>query len=111
MSLPRLNLHRKVTYSLVFLVLIFSWRVADVGFAGKETEKPEVTFGVMADIQYCDCGRNWVKWTRYYRNSLNKLEKAVVELNSEDLDFVIQVGDLIDRDFPATKKSCRFINS
>ncbi|MBT8407168.1 MAG: metallophosphoesterase [Deltaproteobacteria bacterium] len=99
MSLPRLNLHRKVTYSLVFLVLIFSWRVADVGFAGKETEKPEVTFGVMADIQYCDCGRNWVKWTRYYRNSLNKLEKAVVELNSEDLDFVIQVGDLIDRDF------------
>ena len=41
----------------------------------------------------------WTKWTRYYRNSLKKLEKAVLEYNSRDLDFVIQLGDLIDRDF------------
>ena len=91
--------HGKLVHLLIFLILLNIWGIADVGLAGKEIEKPEVSFGVMTDIQYCDCGRNWFKWTRYYRNSLNKLEKAVVEFNSQDLNFVIQVGDLIDRDF------------
>ena len=89
----------RIVHLLLFLILLNIWRVADVGLAGKEIDKAEVSFGVMADIQYCDCNRKWVKWTRFYRNSLNKLEKAVVEFNSQDLDFVIQVGDLIDRDF------------
>ena len=97
MSLPIFSLGRKV--SLFVLIIISIWTTPNVGLAERKIEIPEVSFGVMADIQYCDCGRMWTKWTRYYRNSLKKLERAVLEYNSRELDFVIQVGDLIDRDF------------
>ena len=54
MSLPILGLSRKVSLFLIFLFLNYGWGAADVGLAEKKTEIPEVSFGVMADIQYCD---------------------------------------------------------
>ncbi len=56
---------------------------------------PELSFGVVADAQYCDCEPHG---TRYYRESVHKLEEAILDFNAADLDFVIQLGDLIDRD-------------
>jgi calcineurin-like phosphoesterase family protein len=55
-----------------------------------------VTFGVIADPQYCDCER---KGSRYYRASPEKLGACVEALNSMDLEFVINLGDFIDKDF------------
>jgi 3',5'-cyclic AMP phosphodiesterase CpdA len=55
-----------------------------------------ITFGVIADPQYCDCDR---KGSRYYRGSLQKLAASVKALNSMDLAFVVNLGDFIDRDF------------
>lgn len=52
------------------------------------------TFGVVADVQYCDCDTNG---SRYYRASLGKLAEAVEIFNRENPDFVVQLGDLIDR--------------
>lgn len=56
----------------------------------------KVYFGIVADLQYCDAPsfKN-----RYFRNSPDKLKKATVEFNKQNLDFVINLGDLIDRDW------------
>jgi manganese-dependent ADP-ribose/CDP-alcohol diphosphatase len=56
--------------------------------------KPLFEFGVVADVQYCDCD---TKGTRNYRGSLQKLSEAAAVFNDEDLAFTIQTGDLIDR--------------
>jgi 3',5'-cyclic AMP phosphodiesterase CpdA len=61
-------------------------------------EKPEFSFGVIADIQYCDCESN-LEVDRHYRASLQKLTECVQDFNANDLAFVIQLGDLIDQDF------------
>ena len=55
-----------------------------------------VSFGIVADLQYCDAPpfKN-----RFFRNSTHKLKSAIAEFNKNDLDFVINLGDLIDRDW------------
>jgi hypothetical protein len=50
-------------------------------------------FGVIADIQF---GDKEGSVSRDYRGSLSRLEQCVTDLNKRDLDFVIQVGDIID---------------
>jgi len=58
--------------------------------------EPDLTFGLIADPQYADAEP---KWGRFYRNSLVKLEEAVADFNKLPLDFIVTLGDLIDRDF------------
>ncbi|SHE47243.1 Calcineurin-like phosphoesterase [Mariniphaga anaerophila] len=65
--------------------------------------RAQIKFGIFADCQYCDCApRN----TRFYQNSLQKLETAVTHFNEdEELEFVVNLGDLIDRDFESFDKT------
>lgn len=63
-------------------------------FDSKAQEKPIFSFGIAADVQYCDCES---KGQRYYRSSLKKLNECVDVFNSKNLSFVIQLGDLIDK--------------
>jgi len=56
-----------------------------------------IKFGIIADIQYCDCD---TRGSRYYRNSLQKLEKCIDNLNKEGVEFTVNLGDLVDRDTP-----------
>ena len=56
-------------------------------------EKPEFSFGVVADVQYADkdpAGR------RDYRASLDKLAACVAAIEKEKPAFLIQLGDLVD---------------
>lgn len=76
---------------------------ASAGMAGltmaggaQAAQSPLFRFGVVADVQYCDYETSG---TRFYRNSVTKLEACVAELNRHDLAFVVQLGDFIDRDF------------
>lgn len=70
--------------------------LAVVGNSRAETtDEPTLTFGVIADPQYADAEP---AGTRFYRNSDGKLEKAVADLNTRELSFVVTLGDLIDRD-------------
>src|SRR5690349_9094551 len=59
---------------------------------------PLLRFGVIADPQYADLppdpGHN-----RYFRESLGRLAEAIDVFNGEELDFVVTLGDIIDRDF------------
>lgn len=57
-------------------------------------EEPLVRFGVIADPQYAPVPP---RGTRYYANTLWKLSEAVEALNDEELDFVVTLGDIIDR--------------
>lgn len=57
--------------------------------------RPVIRFGVIADVQYCDCEPHG---NRFYRNSLQKLESCVSDLNRENVTFTISLGDLSDRE-------------
>ena len=59
-------------------------------------EKPIISFGVVADLQYCNAPP---LNNRFFRNSIEKLQKAIAGLNDESLDFVINLGDIIDTDW------------
>lgn len=59
-------------------------------------DTPLFSFGMISDIQYCDCNP---EGSRFYRESLKKLRNCVNELNSKNLSFVVSLGDLIERDF------------
>lgn len=59
---------------------------------------PRLRFGLIADPQYAPIEPN-TTLNRYYAKSLDKLEEAIARLNAEDLDFVVTLGDIIDRDF------------
>ena len=58
--------------------------------------EPSFSFGVIADVQYCDCPPTDV---RFYRKSTDKLAECLATLNQQDLVFTLDVGDLIDRDY------------
>ncbi|WKN33743.1 hypothetical protein PZB74_10440 [Porifericola rhodea] len=59
-------------------------------------KKPLFSFGVIADVQYCSCEPAGV---RYYRKSVQKLNECLQELNQHSLSFILDMGDLIDRDY------------
>jgi len=54
---------------------------------------PILKIGLVADPQYAD---KPVSKTRFYRESLNKLKEAVDTFNQENVDFVQNLGDIID---------------
>ncbi|GLR18816.1 metallophosphoesterase [Portibacter lacus] len=57
-------------------------------------DQPILSYGVIADPQYADQD---TRGTRFYRASLGKLQMAVDDLNKENLDFVVTLGDVIDK--------------
>lgn len=53
-------------------------------------------FGAIADIQYADIDS---RGSRFYRNSLPKLDTAISYFNTSDVSFVVNLGDVIDCDY------------
>jgi len=87
---------KKIIY-LLFLLLSFQITQAQ----NQKVNKPEnktalLKIGLIADVQYCDCPP---AGERYYKQSIKKLSECVNEFNRNNLDFVVNLGDLIDRDF------------
>ena len=64
-------------------------------------EKYKFSFGAIADCQYCT-GPN--RGSRHYSTSAGKLNECVAELNKHDLEFVIHLGDFIDRNYASFDK-------
>lgn len=56
-------------------------------------EAKPCAFGVVTDIQY---GDKMTRYARHYRESLRKTTECVAEFNARSLDFVIELGDLMD---------------
>jgi 3',5'-cyclic AMP phosphodiesterase CpdA len=78
-----------------FLKITLPLAVAGNAIAAPATA-PALTFGVIADPQYVDAEPIA---SRFYRQSLGKLEHAITDLNTHPLDFTVTLGDLIDREF------------
>jgi len=57
-------------------------------------EIPLLKIGVIADPQYCNCDP---LGTRFYRETLKKLPAAIDTFNKYKVDFVVTLGDIIDR--------------
>ncbi|MBK0123811.1 metallophosphoesterase [Pantoea sp. S61] len=55
-------------------------------------------FGVIADPQYADVEAD-IANNLYYRHALDKLPQAIEALNQQSLDFVVTLGDLVDRNW------------
>ncbi len=60
------------------------------------TTKPILSIGLVADPQYAD---QPTVGKRYYRESVWKLQQAVDTFNSQKVDFVQTLGDVIDKNW------------
>jgi manganese-dependent ADP-ribose/CDP-alcohol diphosphatase len=63
-------------------------------FISRGAGKPALSIGFIADPQYADVP---TLGTRHYRQSIGKLTAAVDHFNSQELDFCVNAGDFIDR--------------
>ncbi len=93
--------NRFLKYILLFCLTAFVFSY------GRNDAKPVFSFGVIADIQYCECVP---LGTRFYSNSLNKLEDSIRDFNARDMSFVIQLGDLIDKDIESIESVLTVLN-
>ena len=81
---------------LLFICLILT------GMIYNTPGEAQIKIGVFADCQYCDYE---TVGERYYRNSLTKLTDCISEFNNDaEIDFVVGLGDLIDRDYSSFEK-------
>lgn len=62
----------------------------------KQDLRPIFSIGIVADVQYADIDPNG---NRYYRTSKERLKEAYDTFKNNNVDFVINLGDIIDGDF------------
>ena len=86
-------------------LIILAYVIIQFGFLNscsqkKKSEQKEpgllFSYGVIADCQY---SRYEDSGNRRYSLSGQKLKQAVIHFNKMDLEFVVQLGDFIDKDF------------
>lgn len=76
---------------LLFIILLTS----SASYLQSQTSSvPILRFGLIADTQYANAD---TKGKRFYRESIPKLEEAIADLNEQNVDFTINLGDLADR--------------
>ena len=76
------------TIRFTFVILIM------ISFLNKSTAQYRI--GVFADCQYAE---QETAINRYYKNSKQKLKDCIEHFNRQNLHFVVNLGDLIDKNF------------
>ncbi len=66
--------------------------------------------GIIADCQYCNCDFN-EDWNNDYRKGAPRLQLAVDDFNTANVEMVFHLGDFIDRDFESYSTVKPIINS
>lgn len=70
-------------------------------------EKPIITFGIVTDSHYAERD---VAGTRFFRESLPKMQEAMNEMNRLKVSFVIHLGDFKDQDEdPVEENTIRYL--
>ncbi|HVN59397.1 MAG TPA: metallophosphoesterase [Bacteroidales bacterium] len=101
----------RTIFALLFFAVFSSFLLLRTGSsARKESDqgKPLFSFGVVTDVQYCDCDP---ADSRFYRSSISKLRAAMKGFRSAKTDFVIDLGDLIDRNFESFRPLMQIFDS
>ena len=62
--------------------------------AAEPDQKPVLRIGLVTDLHF---GEKEAVGTRFYRETLGKLEEAVARFNADSPAFVVELGDLIDK--------------
>jgi alkaline phosphatase len=70
-------------------LLLGDWRLS----AWQQDASHAVTFGLVTDVHHADKPE---AGTRYYRESLSKLQEAVARFKSAGAAFAVELGDLVD---------------
>jgi len=97
-----------LTAVFVSSLIISKLTGSDDPAAINQGQKPIMKFGVIADAQYRD---SEPAGTRFYRSSTLKLEQATASFKEDSVDFIINLGDLIDGDFNSFEKVIQIIES
>lgn len=104
----------KSLFAITFAaILLFHMQDQKDAVSGREIteagkEKPLFSFGLISDVQYADIPH---AGERYYRSSLDKLDEALSSFRKDSVDFIINLGDLIERDYESFKPVLNAINS
>lgn len=61
--------------------------------ASTPTTDARLRFGLITDLHYAD--KN-TAGTRFYRDTLGKLEEASAQFTKDEVEFIVELGDLID---------------
>lgn len=70
-------------------------------------DKPLLTFGIVTDSHYAD---REVSGTRYYRESVAKMNEAMKEMNLRKTGFVVHLGDFKDQaEHPDEQSTLEFL--
>ncbi|MCE5345612.1 MAG: metallophosphoesterase [Bacteroidales bacterium] len=93
--------------SIIFLNMPDKKDSGDIRFNNHNT-KPLFSFGIIADAQYCN---HDPVGTRYYRSSSGKLREALRSLKEDSADFIINLGDIIDKDYESYESVLDIIDS
>lgn len=96
-----------IVFPIIFFVMAVN-KNPDKGPNNIQNQKPLFTFGILADIQYCDCD---AQGTRFYRSSCEKLREALTTLKDNSVNFTINLGDIIDRDYKSYAAVLNIIDS
>ena len=70
--------------------------------------RPLFSFGVISDVQYADKAPYG---ERNYRSSLVKLKEALETFSSNSINFIVNMGDLIDEGYESYKPVLNILNS
>ena len=73
----------------LFICISLLWSCTSV-----RDDTPILKFGIFADTQYADCPSENM---RFYREALQKLDTCINCFNKENVQFTINLGDIIDR--------------
>ena len=75
---------------------------AQAVFADRPRPKAKLSFGIVADAHYADRSKGG---SRYYRESLAKMDECVSLMNEKKVDFLVELGDFKDQGRPAKAES------
>ena len=89
---------KRRTIMLGLAACLGAWLCARGSVLAQRSSGPLFSFGVIADCQYCNIKVPKTA-ARQYALSPKKLTACVEHLNRLDLQFVVHLGDFIDRDF------------
>jgi len=93
---------------LSIIALLSSSHFMDAPEYSTQGSQPIIRFGIIADVQYCDCEP---AGSRYYRSSLTKLRSTLDMLRNDSVAFLVNLGDLIDRDVKSYTPVLKLIDS
>lgn len=92
----------KLYFSVLLTLFAFAGMTDSLG------QKPLFTFGIISDVQYCDCDP---AGSRFYRLSVERLRDAADSFGKAPVDFVVNLGDFIDRDYQSFKPLLEILDS